>query len=494
VTLVEPNATAAILLVVGALLAFAALFSRASARLGLPVFLTFIAIGMLAGSEGIGGIAFENYPLAFRFGTVALALILFDGGLSTSMATIRRAVAPAGVLATFGVLATAAVVALAAGWFGQPWGLALLLGAVVSSTDAATVFAVLRAGGVRLRPRLAATLELESGLNDPVAVLLTAAITGVLAHTAQPSWSLLLAVPLQLVVGALAGAAVGWLGRRVLLRAHLPAAGLYAVISLAVACVGFGLPTLLLGSGFLGVYTAGVVLGGARLPFRSSLLRIHDALAWLAQVTMFLMLGLLVFPSRLLTAAPLGIALGLVLALVARPLATLVSLAPFRFPPREVAAASFIGLRGAVPIILATLPVMAAVPDAEGLFDVVFFIVVTSAIVPGAMVPAVARRLAVLSNAPPPPQAVLEIHSLGALSGDVLSYLIQPAAAACGAAIRDLPFPEGSVAMLLVRGDNLLAPRGNTVLEPGDHLYVYATPTDQDLLDLLLGGREEGAD
>src|SRR6185369_13708376 len=292
--------TASLLLVTGLLLALSVLFSRTSARIGVPVFLLFLVIGMLAGSEGIGGIAFEDYRLSFRLGTLALVLILFDGGLNTSLAAFRRGLWPAIVLATVGVAVTAGVVGGAAHLLGFAWMPALLLGAIVSSTDAAVVFSVLGASGLKLQERIGTTLELESGLNDPMAVILTLALTGSVISNRPPDARVLLHVPLELLIGGALGAGVGLAGRLILRRLKLPAEGLYPVFTLGLAFLAFGLPTLLSGSGFLAVYIAGMVIGNGDFPYHRSVARFHDAAAWCGQVTMFLMLGLLVFPSRIL--------------------------------------------------------------------------------------------------------------------------------------------------------------------------------------------------
>lgn len=483
----EPTTLAAVLLTVGVLLILSALFSRASARFGVPGFLIFLVVGMLAGSEGIGGIPFDDYRLSFRLGTIALALILFDGGLNTPLAALRNAAAPAGVLATFGVAGTALAVACGARLLGFPWITALLVGAVVSSTDAAAVFSVLRSSGLQLRRRLGATLELESGLNDPLAVLLTTAFVAYAADDGASGLWTLAALPLQLVIGGVVGVGVGAGARLLLRRARLPAGGLYAVLTLATALVSFSLATLLWGSGFLAVYAAGMALGNGDLPYKSGLRSFHDAAAWLSQVSMFLMLGLLVFPSRLLDVAPTGLALGLFLAFVARPVVVFLCLLPFRYGWRQSLYVGWVGLRGAVPIVLATMPVMAGVPAAEPLFHLVFFIVVVTAVVPGGTVGWVTRRLGLATGEPPAPTAVLEINSLTPLAGEILGFTIAEPTAACGAMISQLPFPPGANVMLLIRGDELIAPKGTTLLAPGDHLFVFCKPEDRPFIDLLFG-------
>lgn len=487
----EPLTTATLLLTTGLLLGLAALFSRASARAGLPVFLLFLAVGMLAGSEGVGGIEFEGYGLSFRLGTLALALILFDGGLNTPVEALRQGLRPAAVLATAGVAATAGLVALGAWLLGFPWPAAFLVGAVVSSTDAAAVFSVLRGSGIQLRRRLATLLELESGLNDPMAVVLTLVLTEAIATGSDPGLSLFLEIPLQLAVGGGVGLAAGLASRRLLRASRLPASGLYPVLTLGLALLTFGAATVLHGSGFLAVYLAGMVLGNRELPYRAGLLSFHHAAAWCGQVTMFLVLGLLVFPSRLLEVAGTGLALGLFLSFVARPLAVFLCLAPFRLPWRETAFVGWTGLRGAVPIILAIFPVLAGVEGAKPLFDVVFFVVVVSALVPGGTVGWAARRLGLTEDRPPAPRAALEMSSVQPLDGDVLSFYVDPALPVAHAALADIPFPPKSAAMLVVRGTELIAPRGATVLLPGDHVHVFCRREDRPFVELLFGQPSE---
>ena len=487
----EPFATAWVLLGLGTLLGLSALSSRLAGRSGLPITLLLLGVGMLAGEEGLGGVAFEDYSLSFRLGTLALVLILFDGGLNTPLVSVKKGIGPAAVLATLGVVGTAAVAALGAWALGFEPARAALLGAVVSSTDAASVFSTLRAGGIRLPSRLGAVLEIESGLNDPMAVLLTTALTSIaLGHEAS-GWHLAWEVPLQLAVGAGLGYAIGRGGRWILRRARLQVSGLYPALTVALALLAFALPTLFFGSGFLAVYVAAIVLGEGKLPHRNSLLRVHDSIAWFAQIAMFLLLGLLVFPSRLLAVAPQGLALALVLAFVARPLVVYLLLLPFRFPNREALFLSWTGLRGAVPIVLATFPVMARLPGGREIFDVVFFVTVINAVIPGATIAAVARRLRVASNEPPPAEAVVEIHSARPLEGETLSFYIEEAVAVCGVSIADLPIPDSAVILLVVRGNRLIAPRGSTVFESGDHVHLFCTPEDVPLLRLLFG-RPEG--
>lgn len=483
----EPLATGLLLTLAGTLLLVSVLFSRTSERLGVPVLLVFLAVGMLAGSEGLGGIPFDDYAIAYRFGTVALIFILFDGGLNTSAAAVRAVAGPAGVLATLGVAGTAVLAGFGARALGFDWTEAFLFGAIVSSTDAAAVFAVLRGSGLRLKSRVGMTLEVESGANDPMAVILTTALAQAAINPAGfEGWQLVLGVVQQITLGALGGAMFGVGGRWLFHTVRLPGSGLYSVLLLAIALLTFAVPTLVNGSGFLAVYVAGVILGNAELPYKSGLLRAQDALAWLSQITMFVLLGLLVFPSQLVPVALVGLLLALMISLVARPLVVWLCLRPFRYPGPEVAFIGWVGLRGAVPIILATFPVLAGVPDAQNLFNLVFFVVVVGAIIPGATVAWAARRLKLESSEPVVPRAVLEVEATAPLRGEVLHYLIDEKLPVAGKALSEIRFPEGSAATLLVRGTELVAPRGHTVLQPGDYLYVLAGPDDREALDALL--------
>jgi cell volume regulation protein A len=488
----EPLATALFLTTLGVLLAVSIVFSRAAERFAVPVALVFLIIGMLAGSEGIGGIAFEDYGVAFRLGTVALILILFDGGLHTPVAAVREVAKPAGVLATFGVFATTGLIAVAAHGLGFSWREALVLGAVVSSTDAAAVFSVLRGSGVQLKRRVGLTLEVESGINDPVAVILTTALTSQLLGAGHASGSsIALNALIEMVVGGALGVAFGYGGRILLRRVKLPGGGLYPALTLAIAFLAFGVPTLVHGSGFLAVYVTALILGDGSLPYRAGLLRVHHALAWLGQVGMFLVLGLLVFPSRLFDVAGVGLVLAIFLAVIARPVVVAVSLLPFAYRAREIVYVGWVGLRGAVPIVLATIPVIAGAPGASRIFDVVFFIVVVNALVPGATVGWVTRKLGLEARDAPSPPAVLEIESMQPLNGELMSFYIEDELAVAGVSLADLPFPDGASVAMIVRGQDVIPPKGNTTIMVADHVYVFARTEDRPLIHLMFG-RPEG--
>jgi len=488
----EPAATALLLTICGVLLAVSVLSSRASQRIGVPIALFFLVVGILAGSEGIGGIPFSDYRLAFRMGSVALALILFDGGLNTPMEVIRRVWAPAGVLASVGVLLVAGLVAGFGHLGGLGWPEALVLGAIVSSTDAASTFAVLRASGLQLKRRVAATLEVESGVNDPTAVILTTTLTFNLLSPGELGLSdMLFRILAELLIGAVIGIGAGYAGRVLMGRLHLVTGGLYPALLLAFGFLSFGVATLAHGSGFLAVYLTGIVLGNGPLPYRAGLLRIFDALAWLAQIGMFLMLGLLVFPSRLGEMALLGLGVALVLAVLIRPLVVALCLAPFRYPRNETAFVAWVGLRGAVPIVLATFPVLVGAPGADRIFHLVFFICVVGAIIPGGTVAWATRRLGLGSREPPAPHAVLAIESRVPLKGELMSFYIDDALVVSGVRLDELDFPEGASVALIVRGEQLIPPKGGTALLPGDHVYLVVQPEDRPLIQLMFGRQEE---
>lgn len=479
--------TAVLLLVFGTLVLFSVLFSRPLTRIGVPVVLLFLVLGMIGGSEGFGGVSFEDYGLAFRLGTVALVLILFDGGLNTASASIRQSLLPAGLLATVGVAGTAGVMALGARMFGLSWGESLLIGAVVSSTDAAAVFAVLRGGNVNVKEPVRSTLEVESCINDPMAVILTVTIVEILRDGGSVEWRDLAMLPVQLLVGATVGCAIGFAGRHVLERVRFGTAGLYPVATLSLAFLAFGLATLLMGSGFLAVFAAGCVLGNGQLPYKAGLTRVHDAIAWFAQVSMFLMLGLLSFPSRLVDVAGVGLALGLVLAIVARPVVVMLCLLPLRWKKNPVVYVSWVGIRGAVPIILATIPIMAGLQNSERVFDVVFFVVVVSVLVPGASILPITRWLGLEARGRPSPSTLLEMNTLRRTDGEIFVYRVDQTTAVCGARLADIPFPEHASVLLVVRGDELLPARGATILLEADFAYVFCRSEDEPAIGLLFG-------
>jgi cell volume regulation protein A len=466
-----------ILLGVGVLLLISILASKASGRLGVPSLLLFLLVGMFAGSEGPGRIPFEDAYLAQSLGVVALVLILYAGGLETRWEDVRAVLGKAAALSTLGVLLTALVVGLFAVWvLGFSFLEGLLLGAIVSSTDAAAVFSVLRARSVGLRGEIRPLLEVESGSNDPMAVFLTIGLTGVLAN---PGASLLGLVPSffqQMALGALLGYGLGRGMVMVLNRIRLEYDGLYPVLSLALVVVTYAATAALGGNGFLAVYLAGLVMGDHDFIHKQSLNRFHDGLAWLMQIAMFLVLGLLVFPSRLLPVFWTGLVLSLTLMLVARPLGVFVTLAFARMGWREKAMVSWVGLRGAVPIILATFPLLAGLPQAETIFNLVFFIVLTSVLLQGTTLTRVARWLGVDAPLMSRRQYPIEFVQTGGFrtTNEMVEIPLEEDSPAVGRRIVELRLPKEALILLVARGDEFVVPRGGTVLEAGDRLLVLA--------------------
>jgi cell volume regulation protein A len=460
-----------LILVAGALLAGGIVASLLANRVRVPGLVLFLGLGMVVGSEGVGWIEFDDYELARTIGIIALALILFDGGLRTGLAEVRPILAPALSLATIGTAVTAAITGLAAAWLLDfSWLESLLLGAVVASTDGAAIFAMLR--GSTLRRRVARTLEAESGLNDPIAVLL---VLGFIEWIQHPDYGVLDMSELlarQLGIGAAVGVAVGWGAVQAFRRARLATAGLYPVASLAIAALAFGGAGVLHGSGFLAVYLAGLAMGSAAIPARATVIGFHDGVAWVAQIVMFLTLGLLVFPSQLVDVAPEGTAIALVLAFVARPLAAVVATLPFGFSPREQIVLGWAGLRGAVPVVLATFPVIAGVGEGLEIFNLVFFAVLMSTLLQGATFQPLARVLGVTTDEPALPQPLTELGTVRRMGAEVLEHEVRDGDAAVGARVRELGLPRDAVVNLIVREEQAVPPRGSTRLRAGDQLHV----------------------
>jgi potassium/hydrogen antiporter len=464
-------------ILLGAFLLFAGiLLGWLSGRAGMPVLLVFLLVGMAAGEDGPGGIQFLDYSLAFLVGNLALAIILLDGGLRTRYAVFRVGLRPALALASVGVLVTAGIVAMAAVWLLDfDWRLAFLLGAIVGSTDAAAVFAIMRASSTRLNDRLAATLEIESGINDPMAVFLTIVLVELVRTQAEPGAALLGTLLLQLFGGLggglLGGALLAWLLRRVVLSE-----GLYALLIASGGLVVFATTNALGGSGFLAVYLAGLIVGNQRTHADEDVLRAMDGLAWLAQAGMFLLLGLLVTPHELLRLAVPALAIAAVLMLVARPLAVALCLAPFRFPRREVGFLSWVGLRGAVPIVLALFPVMAGLPQAKDLFHIAFFIVLVSLLIQGSTVSRFARLLHLGLPPRAEPLSRVMIESGGAVQSEFAQFVVGAGSRADGATAQAVQLPEGVSLAAVFRGGEQVALSESTRLQARDVVCVLGPP------------------
>ncbi len=400
------------ILAAGLLLAAGLTASLIASRLRVPALVLFLGVGMLVGSDGLGLLEFDDYHLAREVGVVALALILFEGGLAAGWKDIRPVIVPAISLALVGTLVTAAITGAAAvALFDLSWEQGLLLGSIVACTDGAAVFALLRDSP--LRRRIARTLEGEAGFNDPVAVLLVLGFIDVITKD-EGALDMLGLFGQQLGIGAAIGLGAGWIAPRMARLARMENPGLYPVASLATAAIAFGAADVLHGSGFLAVYLVGLSLGDAVLPAKVSVVNFHEGLAWVAQLTMFLVLGLLVFPSDLLDVAVEGTVLALVIVLVARPVATFVATPYMRFRRGQRFVLAWAGLRGAVPVVLATFPVIAGVPGSQQFFDIVFFAVVVSTILQGTTIEWLAQRLGAIAAAPTPPKPRLrpQVHGV----------------------------------------------------------------------------------
>lgn len=469
------------------LLLLAILASALSYRIGMPLLLVFLAVGMLAGEDGPGGIVFNDSGMAYMVGSVALAIILLDGGLNTRSESFRTSLRPAAVLATAGVLVTCVITGLFAAWildFG--WLEGMLVGAVVGSTDAAAVFALLHARGLTLKERVSATLEIESGSNDPMAALLTIAfIELILAGQRVPGWETLVLLVQQMGLGLVAGLGGGWL--LVWLANRLPLErGMYPMLILAGGLLLYSLTTVLGGSGFLAIYLCGVMVANRNPRESANILQVHNGLAWLAQIGMFLMLGLLATPSDLVRYAPAALAIALVLMFVARPIAVVLCLRPFHFPWREQVFISWVGLRGAVPIVLSLFPLLAGVPEAALILDVAFFVVLISLTAQGWTIPVLARRLKL--QVPPVPEPA-ERHDLAAsqMNGHALfGYRLTPRVPLVGQEANALHLPAAARPVAVMRESVALAPEAAGKLVAGDMLYVLAQATDSAALSDLL--------
>ncbi len=466
-----------LIVIAAVLLLLSILASKISLRLGIPALILFLVIGMLAGSDGPGGIYFDDAWVAQAIGVVALAFILFSGGLDTDWKQIRPTLKSGLVLATVGVFITAAVVAVAAHFvLGLSWLEGALLGAIISSTDAAAVFAVLRSQNIHLKGKLAPLIELESGINDPMAVFLTIGFTTLLTQPDADMAGLLLLFVRQMVIGV----AFGYLFGRVMLwtmnNVRLENEGLYSVLTITFTLLIFGVTAVLGGSGFLAVYLAGLVLGNHNFVHRRSLIQFHDGLAWLMQIAMFLTLGLLVFPSQLMGIIPAGLFIAGVLTFLARPISIFIGLAFSSFNLREKLMISWVGLRGAVPIILATFPLLAGIDESNTIFNVVFFVVLTSVLLQGTTIGRVAKWLGLEDQVLPRRDLPLEFVATKGSKKELTEITLMADSAWVGQQLVSLNLPEDSLIVLIGRGEEYIVPRGGTILEKSDVLLVLSEP------------------
>ena len=481
-----------ILVAASILLLLSILASKASAKLGVPALLLFLVVGMLAGSDGPGGIYFDDARLAQSLGVVALALILFAGGLDTEWSSVRPVLWKGIALSTIGVLITALLVGLFARTvLGFTLLEGVLLGAIVSATDAAAVFSVLRARSVGLKGHVRPLLELESGSNDPMAVFLTVALIGIMTHPETRWFSLIPMFIQQMTLGAALGYGMGKLIVLIMNRVALEFEGLYPVMTLSLILLTYGVADEFGANGFLAVYITGLVMGKHDFIHKRSISRFHDGLSWLMQIAMFLVLGLLVFPSHLLPIVGLGLLASLFLIVVARPLSVLATLAFSGMTLNEKLMVSWVGLRGAVPIVLATFPLLAGMPKAEMIFNLVFFIVLTSILLQGTSIPLVARWLKLETRVRDRVHP-LELERTSGFDSQLVDVEVAKGSSVIGKQIVAAGFPKGALIVLIERGDGFFVPNGGTVIELEDRLLVLANEQDLSATRAIVEGGVPG--
>jgi len=479
-----------IILLGSLVLLLSVLSSVVTARVGAPILLVFLIIGMLLGEEGPGGVVFHDIQMAHLFGSLALAIILFDGGLRTPVKNFRVGLKPAMVLATFGVIITAGITGMfAAWWLGLHWMEGLLLGAIVGSTDAAAVFSLLHGRGLALKQRVGATLEIESGSNDPMAIFLTIVLIELLISGPQNMglvmlWEFIQQMGLGAAIGVAGGFGLVWVINRLDLSP-----GLYPLAALAGGLTIFGLASQVNGSGFLAIYLAGLVLGNRPLQSSQNINRFHDGIASLSQIGMFLMLGLLVTPSALMPVAQDSLLIAGVLILIARPVAVWISLLPFHFPWREQSFIAWVGLRGAVPIILALFPLLAGLDQAGNFFNIVFFVVLISLVVQGWTVAPAARLFRL--EVPPTTHVVqrVELDIPGQQEMELVGYRLADNTPVVQEKWTSFVLPKSVRVVAHLRDKQLLDSIELMDLRAGDHLYLMAAPDDLPDLDRLFVAR-----
>jgi potassium/hydrogen antiporter len=469
-----------IAILLGAILVMAGILSSLIAlRFGAPLLLVFLFVGVMAGEQGIGGIRFDDVRSTYLVGSVALALILFDGGLKTKFSAIQTVIAPSAVLATVGVLLTAVITAPVAKYtLGMSWTEAMLVGAVIASTDAAAVFLLIHGRGLRLRPRVGATLEVESGTNDPFAIFLTLMLVELLSIGKSTPGDVLFQFVRELGLGTVIGIVCGRLVVLGLNRVALPQ-GLHAPFVATAAVVIFGIAQSAHSSGFLAVYLAGIVIGNRPTRAHNSVVVFLDAATWLAQIVMFVLLGLLVSPERLGTTFLPALAVALVLMFVARPLAVFLCLAPFPFPRREKVFISWVGLRGAVAIFLASIPLLVDLPNGAIYFDIAFVVVIVSLLVQGWTIAWAARKLHVALPRAERTLRRVELDLPGQLEQELVGYLVRKNSLF----LKRRVIPSWSKPTLIIRKEQIFTPQEAEPVVPGDYVYLLAPPEKADSLD-----------
>jgi cell volume regulation protein A len=480
-----------ILPLIGALmLVISIVLSPLSSRVGMPVLLIFLGVGMMMGEDGPGGIQFDNFELSFVIASLALGIILLDGGMRTRAATFRVGLRPALVLATLGVFMTAAGAAVVAYWvFDLQWLTALLVGAIISSTDAAAVFALLQGRGLHLNERVSATLEIESGSNDPMAIFLTLMLVTLISnHENGITWGSLILLVKQFGIGGLAGIAGGFAVVELVNRIRLTPS-LYPLLVAAAGIAIFSATNAIGGSGFLAIYLTGVVIGNRNVRMMPMILQVHDGLAWLAQLCLFLILGLLVNPMDLLPLAGSALILALALIFIIRPLTVVMTIWPFGFNRRELGFISWVGLRGAVPIVLALFPIIAGIPEGQLVFHVAFFIVLVSLVVQGTTMAPLARKLRLEVPAGDDPYQRLPLDAPATGDHELMLFPLRGENWQTPRRLGQLRFPENTAVAGVFRDRVCLQPKRSLEVSSGDMIAMFALPGVLPELSKALSGR-----
>ncbi|TCI57691.1 potassium/proton antiporter [Exiguobacterium sp. SH1S21] len=480
--------TDVLILLFGLLLVAGVLATRVSTRFGLPALILFMGIGMIMGSDVTGLIFFDDSNLAQMIGISALIVILFEGGLQTKWASIRSVLAPSASLATIGVLLTTGLVAVAVRFvFGFDWIESFLFGAIIGSTDAAAVFAAFK--GKNIAPKVGATLEAESGTNDPMAMFLTILALDFMLKPDTTIWDGIWMFLLQIIVGAFAGYMLGNLSRLMLNHLRLESSGLHAVLMISMAFMTYGVAAYFAGSGLLAVYLAAMIVGNAHTAHEVTIVQFSEALAWIMQIIMFVILGLLVYPKQLFDPELIwkGLLVSFFLMFVARPIAVYLSTIAMPFTHKEKLFISWAGLKGAVPIVLATFPLIAGIDNSQLIFNAVFFVVVTSALIQGTTLTPLAARLNLLG-----PDKIRSPYTIALVSSkqsqhQLVPYVATEESSMIGRTLADITLPPNTVVNAIVRKDYLIPPTGQTKIEPGDLLYVLASTYRHDQLDRKFG-------
>ena len=480
------------ILSLGLFLIIGVLTSKFSSRLGVPALVLFILVGMLTGSDGLGLIHFDDYELARLIGTLALIIIIFDGGLQTKWKTVKPVIVPTILLATLGVIITAVVVGVGAKYvLDVTWFEGLLFGSIVGSTDAAAVFAVLKDKSIK--SKLKATLEAESASNDPMAMILM--ITFIELITSEQSSLLFFAASFfwQMMIGIIMGIIIGKIAAFAINKINLDSGGLYPVFTVAFALSAFSICDFIGASGLLAVYAAAVILGNSEIAYHHSIFRFSEGFAWMAQIIMFILLGLLVFPKQVFTADIIfnGLLLSAILIFAARPIAVFILTVRLGFTFKEKILLSWAGLKGAVPIVLATYPMAAGLTNSQEFFNIIFFIVLISALAQGSTISLFAQKLALTEPAKPTPMHSLELISIGKANAEMIEYEVGDDIFITGKPLAEIKFPNGVLVNAIIRNDELITPSGDTKIEAGDILYILTSRSSKKALNELLNRKDE---